>query len=93
MVEKKSKIFGARKMFIIFGVEIFLGYSFDVEFSKLSIYEVFRVIPALLHGFWELFPEKSSKKTTHHYIPLLGLGPTPAPKSEFCKNVRLPREK
>ena len=32
-----------------------MGYSFDVECSNLSIYEVFSVFPALLRGFWELF--------------------------------------
>ena len=30
------------------GVEIFWGYSFDAEICPLSIYEVFRVIPAAL---------------------------------------------
>ena len=30
-----------RKNIFIFGVGIFLGYSFDVELSDLSIYEVF----------------------------------------------------
>ena len=32
-------------------LEIFLGYSFDVKFCGLSIYDVFRVIRALLRGF------------------------------------------
>ena len=29
-----------------------LGYSFDVKIYGLSMYDVFRTIPALLHGFW-----------------------------------------
>ena len=38
---------------IFFGPQFFLGYSFDVKIRDLSIYEVFRAFPALLHGFWE----------------------------------------
>ena len=33
----------------------FFGYSIDVKIHALSIYEVFRAIPALLPGVWELF--------------------------------------
>ena len=32
-------------------LEIFWGYSFDVKFCGLSIYDVFRVIRTLLRGF------------------------------------------
>ena len=33
------------------GLEFFFGYSFDVKICALSIYDVFRVIRALLRGF------------------------------------------
>ena len=33
----------------------FLGYSFDAENWDLSIYEVFRAIPALFHRFWSRY--------------------------------------
>ena len=33
-------------------LEKMLGYSFDVKIYGLSMYDVFRTIPALLHGFW-----------------------------------------
>ena len=42
LVEKFSIFFWTRKKFIFFGVENFLGYSFDVKLSDLSIYDVFR---------------------------------------------------
>ena len=36
------KIFELEKNIFLFGVEIFFGYSFDVKFSDLSIYDVSR---------------------------------------------------
>ena len=35
-----------------FSLRIFWGCSFDAEIGPLSIYEVFRGIPALLHLVW-----------------------------------------
>ena len=35
-----------------FRLSIFWGCSFDVKIGLLSIYEVFRAIPALLHPVW-----------------------------------------
>ena len=52
-VKKKLTIFFFEKIElqkIRIGVG-FLGYSFDVKFCGLSIYDVFRVIRALLRGF------------------------------------------
>ena len=37
---------------IFFSLRIFWGCSFDAEIGPLSIYEVFRGIPALLHLVW-----------------------------------------
>ena len=34
--------FEIEKNYYFFGVEIFFGYSFEVKFSDLSIYDVFR---------------------------------------------------
>ena len=39
-----------------------VGYSFDVKFYDLSIYEHFRAIPALLGRFWELLLTHRSEK-------------------------------
>ena len=39
----------------------FSGYSIDVKIHALSIYEVFRAIPALLPAFWEPFLSKKFK--------------------------------
>ena len=38
-----------------------MGYSFDAEFSDLSIYEVFRAIPTVLRGFWDLLTRGLAK--------------------------------
>ena len=40
-LERYRRFFFSFFFFFFFGVEIFFGYSFDVEFSPLSIYEVF----------------------------------------------------
>ena len=37
---------------IFFRLSIFWGCSFDAKIGLLSIYEVFRAIPALLHPVW-----------------------------------------
>ena len=37
---------------IFFSLRIFWGCSFDAEIGPLSVYEVFRAIPALLHPVW-----------------------------------------
>ena len=53
--KNSSKKIRAPKKFLV-GVGIFLGYSFDVKFCGLSIYDVFRVIRALLRGFKSSLP-------------------------------------
>ena len=43
--------FSSSKTIFSSELELFLRYSFDVKFCGLSIYDVFRVIRALLRGF------------------------------------------
>ena len=43
----QKHIFETSKKNIFFGVEKKIGYSFDAEIHPLSIYDVFRAIPAL----------------------------------------------
>ena len=38
-----------------FSLRIFLGCNFEAEIGPLSIYGVFRTIPALLHPVWSKF--------------------------------------
>ena len=40
---------------IFFPVRIFWGCSFDAKIGPLSVYKVFRAIPALLHPVWSQF--------------------------------------
>ncbi len=42
---------------LFFSLRIFWGCSFDAEIGPLSIYEVFRAIPALLHLVWSKFQD------------------------------------
>ena len=44
-----------------FSLRIFWGCSFDAEIGPLSIYEVFRAIPALLHLVWSKFQDLGSE--------------------------------
>ena len=46
---------------LFFFAENFLGCSFDAEIGPLSIYEVFRAIPALLHLVWSKFQDLGSE--------------------------------
>ena len=47
---------------IFFSLRIFWGCSFDAEIGPLSIYEVFRAIPALLHLVWSKFQDLGSER-------------------------------
>ena len=52
--KKSSKFFELEKNVIFFSeLKKKLGYNFDAEIRDLSIYGVFRVIPALIHMFWD----------------------------------------
>ena len=57
---EKNIFFRSRKKI---GSDFFL-YSFDVKLNDLSIYEVSRTIPAVLHGFWKLSMSRYRKKRT-----------------------------
>ena len=46
---------------IFFSLRIFWGCSFDAEIGPLSIYEVFRAIPALIHLVWSKFQDLGSE--------------------------------
>ena len=46
---------------IFFSLRIFWGCSFDAKIGPLSIYEVFRAIPALLHLVWSKFQDLRSE--------------------------------
>ena len=48
-----------------FRVEIFFRYSFDVEIQALSIYDVFRTIPALLPSIQTALVTKCVSKLKH----------------------------
>ena len=64
--QKKSKLFfvrASKKYF--FRIEIFFRYSFDVEIQALSIYDVFRTIPALLPSIQTALVTKCVSKLKH----------------------------
>ena len=54
--QKKVQIFlNSKKMYFFSELKKKLGYNFDAEIRDISIYEIFRVIPALLLMFWDSF--------------------------------------
>ena len=58
-LQKNRNFFSSSKKIIFFrSWKKKLGYSFDAEIRDLSIYGVFRMIPALLPMFWDSFLSK-----------------------------------
>ena len=74
---KKTENFSTSKLFF-FGVEKKLGYSFDAEICPLSIYEVFRTIPALQ-------PCQPAKmlKNHHFFVKYVDFGPPAGPARQI----------
>ena len=61
---KNFKIFfPISKKYFLLELKKKVGHSFHVEKWDLSIYEVYRVFPAVLRGFWDRFPCRTNFKS------------------------------